>query len=157
MKLGRLLAAGYGKPEDRVDAAGWIAKSAENGDGTAVTWLEQAAAGGSPAAQARLADLYARGKGVTADDAKALTLFQDAAEAGEPFAQLQLGLRYASGNGVAQDYVQAHMWANLAAAAGNADAVKSRDAFAKFMTAGQVSEAQRLARDWTAQHQKSAR
>jgi hypothetical protein len=39
---------------------------------------------------------------------------------------------------------------NLAAAEGDSEAAKSRDVFAKLMTAEQVAEAQRLAREWTA-------
>ena len=102
-----------------------------------------------PAAVGRLASLYANGKGVTVDGAKALRLYETAADKGDAFAQMQLGLRYAKGEGVTQDYVQAHKWVNLAAAEGDAEAAKSRDVFAKLMTAEQVAEAQRLAREWT--------
>jgi hypothetical protein len=45
--------------------------------------------------------------------------------------------------------VEAHKWVNLAAAEGDREAAKSRDVFAKLMTAEQVAEAQRLAREWT--------
>ena len=45
--------------------------------------------------------------------------------------------------------MQAHKWVNLAAAEGEAEALKSRDVFAKLMTAEQVADAQRLAREWT--------
>ena len=87
------------------------------GDATAVAWLESAAAEGVPAAVGRLANLYAGGKGVTADGAKARAVFMTAAaDKGDAFAQMQLGLRYAKGEGVTQDYVQAHKWVNLAAA-----------------------------------------
>ena len=55
------------------------------------------------------------------------------------------------------DYVQAHKWVNLAAAAGDAEAAKSRDVFAKLMTAEQVAEAQRLAREWTQKHRAPPR
>ena len=47
-----------------------------------------------------------------------------------------------------QDYVQAHMWFNLAAAKGNADAIKNRDIVTAKMTPAQISEAQKLARGW---------
>ena len=123
---------------------------AEKGNPEAVAWLERAALDGLAAAQGRLADLYASGKGVSADDVRALRLSASAAEKGDAFAQLQLGLRYAKGAGVEQSYVEAHKWVNLAAAEGDAEAAKSRDVFAKLMTAEQVAEAQRLAREWTA-------
>ena len=55
--------------------------------------------------------------------------------------------------GVPQDYVQAHMWLNLAASRhppgeDRDDAVKNRDWVAKGMTPAQISEAQKLAREW---------
>jgi hypothetical protein len=56
---------------------------------------------------------------------------------------------YANGQGVPQDYVAAHMWLNLAAAQGNANASESRDIVANRMTPEQIAEAQRLAREWT--------
>ena len=55
---------------------------------------------------------------------------------------------YAEGRGVAQDYVQAHMWFYLAAAQGDAKALKNRDSIAAKMTSAQIAEAQRLAREW---------
>ena len=42
----------------------------------------------------------------------------------------------------------AHMWANLAASAGDKEAVKLRDLLADIMTPAQLAEAQRLAREW---------
>ena len=50
--------------------------------------------------------------------------------------------------GVPQDYVLAHLWFNLAAAQGDANAVDNRDIAASKMTRDQLAEAQRLARDW---------
>ena len=40
------------------------------------------------------------------------------------------------------------MWSNLAAAQGNKDATMNRDTFARRMTPAQISEAQKLAREW---------
>ena len=64
-------------------------------------------------------------------------------------------LLYAQGEGAPQDNVSAHMWFNLAAArfpasdTRNRDvAVKSRDVVAGKMTAEQIAEAQRRAREW---------
>ena len=59
-----------------------------------------------------------------------------------------LGLLYDDGKGIPQDYVLAHMWLNLAAAQGYEEAKKDRDFVASHMTADQLAEAQRLARDW---------
>ena len=59
---------------------------------------------------------------------------------------------YATGQGVPQNYTLAHMWYNLAASNRTGDdrdtAVKNRDLVAKKMTPGDLSEAQRLAREW---------
>ena len=55
-------------------------------------------------------------------------------------------------DGVPQDYVQAHKWLNLAASRttpGKLEDVRlARDKLAEKMTALQVAEAQRLAREW---------
>jgi len=57
---------------------------------------------------------------------------------------------------VPQDYVEAHIWANLAAARSSGEDrdrwVKNRDLNAAKMTAEQVTDAQRLAREWEAAH-----
>ncbi len=53
-----------------------------------------------------------------------------------------------------QDYVQAHMWFNLTAAQGDKDAAKNRDIVESKMTPADVSEAQRLAREWMEKHGK---
>lgn len=56
---------------------------------------------------------------------------------------------YFEGLGVPQDYVQAHVWMNLAAAtAGPKEYGELRDIVAKRMTPAQISEAQKLAREW---------
>jgi TPR repeat protein len=62
-------------------------------------------------------------------------------------AQYSLGGMYHYGHGVTQDYVRAHMWLNLGAASGDADAVKNRDLVASKMTPQQIAQAQIMARD----------
>ncbi|MCH6590975.1 MAG: SEL1-like repeat protein, partial [Proteobacteria bacterium] len=64
-----------------------------------------------------------------------------------------LGSMYRDGHGVPQDDVQAHMWYNLAASSYypseyRDEAVKNRDIVAMRMTPAQISEAQKLAREW---------
>ena len=68
-------------------------------------------------------------------------------------AQYNLGFMYGKGLDVPQDWVQAHIWLNLAASryppgGGRDKAVKNRDIVAKMMTPAQISEAQKLAREW---------
>ena len=75
------------------------------------------------------------------------------AEQGLASAQYNLGVMYDEGQGVPQDYVQAHMWFSLAAAGlppgeDRNSAAEYRDIVAKLLTAAQIAEAQRLAREW---------
>jgi len=49
---------------------------------------------------------------------------------------------------VPQDYVRAHMWFSLAAAQGVQRAVKTLNMAERKMTPAQITEAQKLARDW---------
>ena len=76
-----------------------------------------------------------------------------AAERGNAEAQFNLGLMYANGQGVPQDYVEAHKWSNLSAASATDKETRDkathiRDFVASKMTADQVSEAQKLVREW---------
>ena len=87
------------------------------------------------------------------DYATALREWRPLAEQGNAASQALLGGMYGLGRGVPQDYVQAHVWINLAVSnlppGMNRDrAVKSRDLLAKSMTPAQISEAQKLAREW---------
>jgi hypothetical protein len=86
----------------------------------------------------------AYGKG----DYAQVSWYRKAADQGYADAQSNLGRMYAKGLGVPQDYVQAHMWFNLAAAKGDADAIKNRDRVSTMMTPAQIAEAQKLAREW---------
>ena len=94
--------------------------------------------------------MYAVGRGVPQDDAEAVRWYRLAANQGFTAAQVNLGMMYAQGRGVSQDRVAAHMWLSLAVAqASDADRntfVEARDAVAEEMSAKQIAEAQRLAR-----------
>lgn len=75
-----------------------------------------------------------------------------AAVAGGVEAQYELGLIYSTGHGVPTDYVTAHMWLNIAAARGSAEARRLRAELAEDMTREQIAEAQRRAREWLARN-----
>ena len=93
--------------------------------------------------------MYAYGRGVAKDEAEAVIWYRKAAEQGYPSAQWSLGFAYYHGEGVPQDYVEAHKWVNLSTVDGlDSEAVKSRDLIANKMTAEQIAEAQKLAREW---------
>ena len=117
----------------------------------AVRWYRAAARQRHAPAQYNLGVMYQNGRGVPQDYQNAVRWYQLAAEQGYAGAQNNLGSMYARGHGVPQDYIQAHMWFNLAAASGGDDReryAKNRDEIAKKMTAEQIAEAQRLAREW---------
>jgi VWFA-related protein len=102
---------------------------------------------------------YSIGEGVPQDEVEAVRWYRLAAEQGDARAQGNLGVMYGNGSGVPLDYVAAHMWSNLAAAGSSGDDrdlwAKNRDIIAAKMTAEQVVEAQRRAREWTPTTPKS--
>ncbi len=74
------------------------------------------------------------------------------AQTGAPDALFELGMLYATGRDVAADLIVAHKWFNLAAARGNEEARNHRVELAREMSADQVAEAQKLAREWLQTH-----
>ena len=75
-----------------------------------------------------------------------------AAEAGVVEAQVCLGMHYANGREIDRDYIEAHKWLNLAAMKGDPSARDVRGELALEMTAAEIADAQRLAREWTHAH-----
>ena len=138
--LGSMYALGQGVPQDYTKAVKWFRKAAEHGNAEA---------------QSNLGFMYKIGRGVPQDDTEAVKWYRKAAEQGLADAQYNLGVMYAKGQGVPQDYILAHMWFNLAvlrlpASEGEKreQAVKERDIVASKMTPAQITEAERLAREW---------
>ena len=75
--------------------------------------------------------------------------FRRAADQGDAEAQSNLGVMYSEGQGLPQDYVQAFMWLDIAAAQNGGIRIKNnRDIVSERMTAAQIAEAQKLAREW---------
>ena len=114
--------------------------------------LRSRAEQGDAAAQAELGSLYGQGNCVPQDHAEAVRLFRLAADQGDALAQVNLGLMYANGEVVPEDYVLSYMWFNLAAAQGNESAQSNKDSLEQGMTREQIAEAQRLSREWMAEH-----
>ena len=108
----------------------------------------KAAEQGLADAQMQLGGMYEFGLGVPQDNIEALKWYRKVADQGHPRAQYVVGNAYESGVGVARDPVLAYMWFHLAAAQGDPDAAKARDMVAAKMTPDQITEAQRLAREW---------
>lgn len=72
-----------------------------------------------------------------------------AAQAGSGDAYFDLGVAFSTGRqGVAVDLVEAHKWFNLAALGGHEFAASARADVADDMTAREIAEAQRRAREW---------
>ncbi|WP_284123715.1 SEL1-like repeat protein [Parerythrobacter aestuarii] len=80
-----------------------------------------------------------------------------AAAAGETIALFDLGVIYSTGSHGAQyDLIEAHKWFNLAASRGHEEAAWCRADISDEMTAREIAEAQRRARDWLAAERKAA-
>ncbi len=72
------------------------------------------------------------------------------AVAGDVF--VQMGINHSIGRGAPADLVAAHMWFNLAAAQGNPEAARYRQEVSREMSAAEIAEAQRQAREWMTRH-----
>ncbi len=72
-----------------------------------------------------------------------------AAASGDVSAYFDLGVAFSTGShGAAVDLIEAHKWFNLAAVAGYDGAAQCRSDVAEEMTAREIAEAQRRAREW---------
>lgn len=72
-----------------------------------------------------------------------------AAAAGDIGAYHDLGVAFSTGShGAACDLIEAHKWFNLAAAKGHEEAALCRADISDEMTAREIAEAQRRAREW---------
>lgn len=71
-----------------------------------------------------------------------------AARSGATDALFHLGLIYSTGRDREPDLIDAHKWFNLAAMQGNGAAREYRADIARELSADQISEAQRRAREW---------
>jgi len=168
-----------GVPQDGGEAMHWWRLAADQGDASAqfnigrtydvgaggvqqdaveaIRWYRLAADQGLTGAQSGLAFMYAEGRSgsdAATAAAAAIRWFRLLADKGDCNGQHELGKIYRDGLGVPQDYVEAHMLFNLCAAqflpsGRRIFVIEARDELAERMTAEQVAEAQRRAREWT--------
>jgi TPR repeat protein len=131
-KLGTAYDEGLGVSKDYTEAFKWFRLAAEQGHAHS---------------QFRVGDMYMSGQGVAKNEDEAMKWFRKAAEQGLANAQGMIGIMYAKGQAVPVDYVLAYMWLYLAAE-GNPGAAQFRDAVGQRMTATQIAEAQKRAREW---------
>lgn len=64
----------------------------------------------------------------------------------------ELGITYSTGREVAPNLIEAHKWFNIAAMKGNREAAEHRQQIAEELTAAEIAEAQRAAREWLRTH-----
>ena len=133
VNLGIMYAYGRGVPQDDAEAVEWFRRAADQGDAFA---------------QHNLGVFYQAGRGVLLDGTDAVRWFRKAADQGLADAQYDLGHAYAEGRGVPQDSVAAYMWLSLSADQGYQKALGSRNFIIKGMTPEQITEAEKLAREW---------
>ncbi len=116
----------------------------------AVSVLRPSAEQGDADAQFKLGSLYHQGWGVPQDYNEAVKWLRKAGEQGYINAQLALGDIYADGvqGVIAKNYSQALMWLIFAAAQGDMEGLQARDSLADKMTPAQITEAQRLVREF---------
>jgi TPR repeat protein len=138
----------------------------------AFKWYRIAADQNSSYAENVIGIGYEHGLYVAQDDAEAFRWYRRAANRiyerpGDTWIhspQYNIGAMYASGRGTAQDYVRALMWFTLAAAFGDTKppgplgiklvdtskytALEQRDRLMALMTSAQITEAERMAREW---------
>lgn len=80
-----------------------------------------------------------------------------AAAQGDTGAYFDLGVAFSTGShGVGADLVEAHKWFNLAASKGHEEAGWCRADISDEMTAREIAEAQRRARQWLADERRKA-
>ena len=80
-----------------------------------------------------------------------------AAAQGDTSAYFDLGVAFSTGSHGAQcDLVEAHKWFNLAASRGHEEAAMCRADVSDEMTAREIAEAQRRAREWLSAGERRA-
>lgn len=149
------LAAGEARADSPQNCSPGCAAYASGKYEEAAAWYRKAAEQGDADAQYNLGNLYAQGQGVAQDDAQAVAWYRKAANQGYAKAQSNLGVMYAEGRGVARDDVEAYRWFSIAGAKGDAEIVKVRDLVEKRLSKEQIAEAQKRAREWISQFEKT--
>ena len=75
--------------------------------------------------------------------------YRKKSESGDSEAQKMLGICYERGEGVPKNVILAYKWYELSASQGNQEASKAKEALSVKMTPAEITEAQRLSKEWT--------
>ena len=135
LRLGIFYIEGVGIEKDEASGLHWLSVAAEQGFAPAAKALEsamqnneskedrfarfrEAAEGGEPQAQCRLARCYYDGEGIDENKEEAYKWFRKAAESGDAEAQTQLGLHYLAGDEIERDAEKGIEWLHKAAEQG---------------------------------------
>jgi hypothetical protein len=149
--LGVSYQEGEGVPQDYVEAHVWlnIAVSHASSD-KREKWVKSRDEVAQKMSRPQIAEAQHRAR--ESSNASLPDAIGDA-ERGDPAAQANVGIMYFEGKGVPQDFVEAHMWLNLATSRVTSDLkqthARQREDVTREMTAPQIAEAQRRAREWT--------
>ncbi|WP_419905054.1 tetratricopeptide repeat protein [Kiloniella sp.] len=113
----------------------------------AVKWFRLAADQGYTKAQYNMGIAHNRGAGAKKDEKASFHWNKLAAEGGHAGAQFQLAYAYAVGEVVPHDLLRAYIWFSFAAEQGVDNAAGNRDYAVEQMSASQVLEARKMARE----------
>ena len=126
---------------------------AKHDDAESLRWYRKAADQGYPGAQFNLGMIYKDGTGVPKDLVESVKWFQLAANQGYAKGQYLLAFAYIDGLGAERNLVQAHKWLTLAAYQMPNDATPALIKIEAQMKPEQVTEAKKLAADFTPKKQ----
>ncbi len=146
--VGALLLAGCSNGAGFNILKGWLAESEED-FATAAEVFREAAERGDAMGQNSLGELYEAGNGVPQDYEKAVLWYRRAAVQGHAGGQFNLGRMYRDGKGVPQNFIEGYAWINLGARQDTIGSLRrARDALAQRLGAAQLTEAQRLSKEY---------
>ena len=175
--LGVCYFVGDGVDKDAVEAVKWYRKAAEQGDKDAqcalglcydrgdgvakdsveaVKWYQKGADQGDAESQLLLGFCYNDGTGIDINTVEAMRWFRRAANQGYAPAQGVVGACFVKGSVVDKDYVEAYKWFSLAKDQGDETAKNGFSFVEQQMTPEQISEAQKLVREFKPRKESSS-
>ncbi len=109
---------------------------------------------GHAPSQYNLGVMHEWGNGVPRNNVEAMKWYRLSAEQYHKDAQNNLGAMYSKGEGTEQSFVDALKWFVISSENGSEAGRKNIDIVEKRMTPEQITEARKIAREWTRKHPK---